>query len=180
MISINGAVKRSYEFPAPLEAAMAYYGNFEHIIQFLPHIRRVRTYTPNAFRLVYHTLELGAYDVKIFCDLQVHFDPAEQCLRVRAIEDYPPAPAHFTFTSLSAQGEYASESYFRAAGRHTHIEYHLRLSAQLPTPLGLSLVPRPIINQIAHNITLARIDEIADGFIEATIADFTQRGSKSP
>lgn len=176
MISINGAVKRSYLFPAPLEAAIAYYGNFEHIIQFLPHIHRVRTYTPNEFRLVYHTVELGAYDVKMFCDLRVHFDVAEQCLRVRVTEDYPPVKPHFTLTSLSAQGQYASESFFHTEGKHTRVIYHLRLSAHLPTPLGLSLVPRPIINQIANNITLARIDEIADGFIEATVQDFEKHG----
>lgn len=172
MININGAVERSYIFPASLETAIAYYGNFEHILKFLPHIQRVRTYTPSEFRLVYHTVELGAYDVKMFCDLRVYFDAAEQCLRVRAIENYPPVRPHFTLTSLSAQGEYASESYFQAEGPHTRVVYHLRLNAHLPSPLGLSLVPRPIINQIANNITLARIDEIADGFIEATVNDY--------
>jgi hypothetical protein len=59
-------------------------------------------------------------------------------------------------------------------GEQTRIEYELDLQAELPTPLALRVVPGGVLNRISYNITNWRIDEIAGGFIENSIAHFPQ------
>ena len=48
----------------------------------------------------------------------------------------------------------------------------LELKAALPKPLGLSLVPDAVMNQITHSIADWRIHEIAGGFIDRSIAAY--------
>jgi hypothetical protein len=177
MIRIAGSVRRSFLFPADLPAACAYFGDFNRIAGYLPHIGLVKAYAPTHFRMLYHTTELGVYRVRIYCDLEARFDEKKHILYVAPLNGRPPVKSRVTINSLTAQGMYMSESAFRAAGGHTRVDYHLVLKARLPKPLGLKLIPDGILERIAHNITMWRIHEIADGFVERSINEF-ERGKR--
>jgi hypothetical protein len=180
MIRIAGSVARSFTFPADLPTTRAYFTDYAHVFGQLPHIRRVKTYAPGQFRMLYHTTELSLYEVKIYCDLQTRFDRARQTLVVTPLHDHAPIKSKVTLKSLVAQGLYSSESVLEEAGHHTQIHYTLTLSAALPKPFGLSMMPDRVLDRIAHSITVWRIHEIADGFIEKTIVDFGRRHRARP
>jgi hypothetical protein len=152
-----------------VHSATSYYHDFNGIFNYLPHIQPVAQYGPNQFRALYHTIELGLYRVRIYCDLQVHFDAATQTLHVMPLPGLKPVKPVVTVSSLTAQGYFTSQSIFRAYGRSTHIDYQLQLYASLPKPFGLKLIPDGVMNQIAASITDWRIREIAEGFIEQSI-----------
>lgn len=175
MISLQGAVHRSFTFPAPLPAACAYFGDFRGVITHLPHIRLVRAYAPDRFRVLYRAVELGVYDVRIYCDLAVAFDQARNVLRVTTADGLTPVKPRATLTSLTAQGAYQSTSRFQAAGDATQVDYRLELRARLPKPFGLGLISDRTVERIAHSIVMRRIEEIADGFIDRSIAAYRQR-----
>ncbi len=137
MIRIAGSVHRSFLFPADLPTACAYFGDFNHIARYLPHIGLVKAYAPNHFRMLYHTTELGVYRVRIYCDLEARFDEKKHVLRVAPLDGHPPVKSRVTINSLTSQGTYTSESVFRAGGGRTRVDYHLVLKARLPKPLGL-------------------------------------------
>lgn len=174
MIHLTGVAQRSFLFPANVSAVSAYFGHFENIVGLLPHITLVKRYAAHQFRVLYHTTELGLYRVRIYCDLEAQLDPLHRLLRVLPIAARPAVKARATLNSLTAQGRYTSTTQFLAEGTHTRVEYRLRLRASLPTPLGLTLVPDSVLNQIARNITQWRIREIADGLVEGSIKDFAQ------
>jgi hypothetical protein len=178
MIRIAGSVARTFTFPADLPATRAYFTDYAHIFGQLPHIRKVKTYGPGQYRMLYHTTELNIYDVKIYCDLQARFDEARQSLIVRPLDQAAPVKARVTLKSLSGQGLYSSVSTLAEAGSQTQVHYRLRLEAALPKPIGLSMVPDSVLNRIAHSITLYRIREIAEGFIEHALADYARRPRK--
>jgi hypothetical protein len=175
MIEIAGAVQRAFTFPADLSTTCAYFGDFRRVISLLPHIRLVRAHSADHYRVLYHTVELGLYDVRIYCDLHARLDPRRSVLRVTPAESHSPVKARVTLTSLTASGRYQSTSEFQAAGRETQVNYRLTLNARLPKPLGLQLISDRAIERIAHSIVMWRIHEIADGFIERSIVDFEKR-----
>lgn len=173
MITLNGSTHRQFTFPGDLRAATAYYRDFDTILSLLPHISLVHKYAPNQYRALYHTTELGVYRVKIYCDLQVHYDALTHTLEVTALPGQPPIKQSVTVQSLIAQGFFTSRSIFRADGGgetpRTHIDYALQLDARLPKPFGLSLMPDVVMTQIANSIAEWRIHEIAEGFITRSI-----------
>lgn len=175
MIAIAGHVQRSFTFPARLAATQAYFGDFRRIVGLLPHIQLVKPLGPNQFRVRYRTLELGVYDVQLFCDLEVRLDPTRAELRVTALPALPPIQPRATLRSLTAPARYQSVSALNAAGAVTQVDYRLELAGHLPKPLGLNLIPDKALEGIAHSIVAHRIHEIADGFIANAIADYAHK-----
>jgi hypothetical protein len=177
VITLNGSTQRQFVFPDALAAATRYYRNFDAIFDLLPHISLVQKYSPNRYRALYHTIELGVYRVKIYCDLQVHFDEASQTLNVTPLIGPTPVRQYVSVQALVAQGQFTSQSVLVACGDETRIDYRLRIAAALPKPFGLSLVPDGVMNQITRSIADWRIHEIAGGFIDRSIAAYRSAGS---
>jgi hypothetical protein len=171
MIKLAGSTRRSFLFPAELPLACAYYGDVARLLNYLPHICLVRAYGPDRFRLLYSSTELGAYHVRIFADVQTTLDE-DWVLRVHPLNSIPPTDAKASLNSTSAQGYFASTSVFAQAGAETRIEYSLELRAELPTPLGLRVMPGSMVQGIARSIANMRIREISEGFVERTVAAF--------
>ena len=176
MIHIAGSARRSFIFPADLPTAWAFYSDFARIADYLPHVHMAKAFGPQQFRMMYYTVELGVYRVKIYCDIAVRLESKTHTLRVVPLDEHPPVKAAMTVNALTAQGAYSSCSVFREEGRHTRVDYSLELKATLPKPLGLNFMPDGVLDRIARNITRWRIQEIADGFVKRSIAAHTAKG----
>ena len=177
MIQVAGATERDYLFPAEPAAALAFYNDLGRITDCLPHITLKKKYAPDHGRVMYKTRELGAYAIRIFCDLQTIADWDNLVLTVRPTTTAVPVSAAGGFYSAQAHGVFASQSRFYPDGRHgqhTRIVYKLQLQAELPPPFGLRLIPGAVLNRIAASITNGRIHEIVNGFIKQSIAAFPQ------
>jgi hypothetical protein len=174
MIKINGCTQRSFVFPAELPMAYAYYTDLNRILTLLPHISIMRVYAYDRFRVLYNTLELGAYHIHILCDLQARLDVGEaRVLRILPLRGMPPVRPQAGLTSSTAHGIFSNESvFYEEPGGQTRIDYSLQLRARLPTPLGLRLVPDTVVNNIAESIMDMRVHEIVEGFIENSIQAF--------
>jgi len=173
MIKIAGSARRTFIFPADLPTAYAYYGDVSRVLTYLPHISLVRAYAYDRFRMLYSTIELGLYHVRIFCDLQTTLSGENrQVIRIGPLENVPPVRSEAGFHSMTAQGCYSSISTFFEAGDKTRIDYSMSLQATLPTPLGLRFMPGTVLDSIAKSITGSRIHEIASGFVERSIDAF--------
>jgi hypothetical protein len=172
VIQINGTNRQTFLFPADVATTSTFYSDFSRILRYLPHIQLVKAYRPDQFRVMYHTLELNVYRVRIYCDLQVRFNETTQTLHVTPFFDKPPVRSEVTVNSMSTQGYFTSQSVFRAHGEQTSVDYGINLEARLPKPFGLMLMPDRVTQQIAQNITEWRIHEIAGGFIKRSIQDY--------
>ncbi|GAB4495184.1 MAG: hypothetical protein OHK0052_02070 [Anaerolineales bacterium] len=171
MIRINGSIQRAFVFPAPLTEALRYYANTDHILRLIPHVFFVTKYAQGQYRMLYHTTELAIYRVKIYCDLQASVE--DRVLKFRPLTGHAPVKTFAGFDHLTAQGEYASDSVFESLDEsHTRVTYTLYLKADLPTPLGLGLVPGAVMTGIANGITGRRMREIAQGFIDRSLVDY--------
>lgn len=177
MIKIAGTTRQTFSFPADIATASSFYRDFNRVLHCLPHIQLVKAYGPDQFRVMYHTLELSVYRVRIFCDLQVKYDEASQTLRVAPLLNKPPVKSEATVYSLTAHGYFTSQSIFRPRSDYSVVDYQLRLEARLPKPFGLMLMPDKVIQQIASNITDWRIHEIAGGFIKRSVMDYREQAT---
>ena len=175
MLDIAGSAKRSFVFPADLSTAFLYYSDLSKTLPFLPHISVLRKHTEDQYRVLYSTTEMGIYQVRIICDFQAECDQLEWGLRIHPLEDIKPPSIEAGFYSLTGYGLFNSESDFFADGKRTLIVYRLKLAARLPVPAGIRLMPKAVLNTIAHSITDWRIQEIAEGFIEKSIRAFKRK-----
>jgi len=174
MINITGSIKRAFIFPADIERTLAYYSELTRVATLLPHITLVQTYAPHQIRVLYESVELGAYNIQIYSDLESKVDFEEYALWVYPVKlkESAAIEAKATSRTTTGQGLFAIDAQFFDLENQTRIEYHIRLQASLERPLGMRLMPRRVVNRIAQGITDNRIREIADGFIKQSIADF--------
>ena len=90
MLKLKGTTHQIFTFPADLTTASIYYTDFARILPLLPHIQLVKDYGGNRYRVLYNTLELSIYRVRIYADLQVDYDEATRTLHVSPLLDCPP------------------------------------------------------------------------------------------
>jgi hypothetical protein len=125
--------------------------------------------------MLYHTTELGLYQVKVYCDLRAELDNQTRTLRILSQPNgFAPVKTGVSMYGLTGLGEYSSLSTFRESGDHTEIDYHLKLEFGVPAPLALRLLPQGALESLANSIANHRIVEIAEGFIRRSIQDFME------
>lgn len=174
MIKIAGSVHRAFQFPASLSLAFAYYRDLSYIFGFLPLISMVEDFGDDRYRMLYTSTELGAYTIRVFCDIEATANEAEGVLRIKPAKGFEPVASKTGFYSTMGMGYFANESLFYDEGEETRIEYQLALKAQIPTPRGMRLMPGRVVNQVAKRITKQRMVELADGFIAQSVAGFPE------
>lgn len=172
MIDIAGSTHRAYLFPSARPAAYEFYSDFGRVVSHLALISLQQPYGQDRYRLLYHSIELGVYRVRILCDVHVRLDRAAWTLRVEPWVAPVPVVPEAGMALTQGQGLFASESIFHDEGDHTRVEYRLSLGARLPVPIGLRLVPHALLDGIAHSITTRRMQDITDRFIARSISAF--------
>jgi hypothetical protein len=92
MIKVYGSARRTFNFPADLPTAYAYCSDVERILTYLPHIFLVQAYAVDQFRMLYSTLELGVYHIRIFCDLRTTLDVSRdrRAIHISPLTDVTP------------------------------------------------------------------------------------------
>jgi hypothetical protein len=177
MIKISGQTTRNFTFPAPLDTAFGYYSDLNQLLAYLPYIEVVDVdLETNHFRAKYSTKELGTYEINILCDLTFEIDMANYALHVRAVDRLPVIKPRASLSSTEARGYFTCDSYFTPGETidQTAVEYNLTIHSKLPRPTGLRFMPGRVVSGIASGITNGRMKEIADGFIQNSIASFEQ------
>jgi hypothetical protein len=172
MIQIAGSCHRSFIFPAGLPTAYAFYNDLSTVLGWLDHISIVKRYSDSQFRMLYCSTELGLYHVNLYCDLRTQLDQNRKAIYIRPFKQLQEVKKESAANSLFATGSFSSASLFYEEGNQTRIEYSLQLSASMPVPFGLRLMPKRVMNGIANSITEYRIYEIAEGFIQHSISAY--------
>ena len=172
MIKISGSARLSFLFPADRALTYLYYSDMNRLVSHLQGIDLVHTYSDFEYRLYYHTVELGTYHIHAYCDARMDVVPGNRVIRIVPIENLPQVETLVTINSTQTRGYYSSEAIFHDKGKETQVEYTLTIQAKPPRPMGMRFMPRRIVDKIAKNITTHRIREIADHFIESSIAGF--------
>ena len=169
MINIAVSARRVFTLPAGLATTKAHLRDFRQTLQYLPDLCLVKTYAPNQYRILYSATEAGVYRVDLHSDIQAQFDDAEDILYVTPLQGFPAVASRATLGSLTGQGDYSSRLMLRAAGRHTNARYEVRITAALPKPVGLKLVPNAAVRLLVERVVRRRVQEITDAFIERSI-----------
>lgn len=170
MISIAVSVRRRYTFPAPLQVAFQFNTDLDRMIALLPHIAVIDEPATSVRRLCYHATEAGIYRVRVYCTVAAQIDAKSHCLRIRPLDD--PASPRAGFRSMRGRGRYESTVRFRPDGNVTRIEYRLKISASVPTPGLLRLLPSAVVQARAGRRFRARLDEILGTFVRRSIAAY--------
>ncbi len=174
MIKLQGAITREFHFPADPSTAVRFFSSFQRIAVFLPHITVATVYAPNALRMHYQSVEMGAYTINLFADVQSIIDAENGIIHIQPLKGKTPVVSKATLNTSTCYGGFASKAVFHKDGDETFIEYHLKLGAKMPRPRGLRMMPGRVVNRIAKSISEGRVREIADGFMTNALAAFPE------
>ena len=176
MIQISGSITRTFILPSPPEPALLFFNDITRVIDFIPHITLIHTYSDDHIRTMYESQELGSYTIRIYSDLAIERKWDEATLEVYSAEIPTAVPIEPTATmrDTTGSGLFAIHVQLFDLDDQTRIEFTTRLQAKLMRPKGMRLMPKRVINRIAQGITENRTREIADGFIKNTIENFTE------
>ncbi|PID85392.1 MAG: hypothetical protein CSB13_08255 [Chloroflexi bacterium] len=174
MIKISAKARFSFMFPADRNTTFEFYSDMKRLATYLQHIDLIDTQLNNEYRLYYNTVELGTYHIHVYCDVRMEASPANYEIAILSIENLPPIETHVTINATTTRGFYSSEAKFHAEGNETRVEYALAMQAKPPRPKGMRFMPGKMVDKIANNITNHRMREIAEHFIESSIADFSR------
>ena len=173
MITLNGIVHRQFFFPADPLTTLIYFSDLSRIAFYLPHINVVESYTDNRVRIRYQTVELGAYTINIYCDLDLTVDVAGYVIQIDPLAGCPEVEGDATLNATTGYGFYTSTARLTPVEDDgTNIDYHFHFESKLQRPRGLRMMPRRIVDRIAQSISLGRVQEIAEGFMESAIEAF--------
>jgi hypothetical protein len=171
MIEVKGTETRSFYFPAPIEEAFFFYNSLPRIVPFLPRIFLIDTADERHHRVVYRSVELNAYHVEIYCDLEVNPDERNNVLYIQGYDGrphYPPVKTKVGLTEVIGMGDFEITSRFYEAGQRTKIDYSLTLHSEIHRPFGLNFMPTAVLSNIVMRIVNYRIKEIVDHFVVAS------------
>ncbi|SRR5690606_13542448 len=169
MIKLAGSAHHSFYFPAPLAEVYNYYSDLPHVFSYLPYISMVTRHSDDHFRMLFSSTELGAYTIRIYCDMRATLDGGRHLIRIVPAEALPPIQPSASFNSTTGRGYFSFQSIFTSAGDTTLIEFKLQLQARLPRPGGMKLMIGSMVNSVAKNITDRRMGEVIEGFVEQTV-----------
>ncbi len=172
MITLNGTIQRKFYFPADPLTTLIYFSVLSRVTYLLPHINVVDTYSDDKVRIRYQTVELGAYTINIFCDLKSTTDVEKQEIIISPLEGCAEVETSATLNATTGYGYYASSARLYAEGDGTGIDYHFQFQSKLPRPRGLRMMPKRVVDRIAHSISLGRVEEIAEGFMQNALDAF--------
>lgn len=170
MITLNGTIQRQFYFPADPLTTLIYFSELSRVAFHLPHITVVESYTDNRVRIRYQTVELGAYTINIYCDLELTVDVANQAIYIVPLDGCEPVADSSTLNATTGYGFYNSTARLQPDEDGTNIDYRFEFVSKLERPRGLRMMPRRIVDRIAQSISLGRVEEIAEGFM-ANAAD---------
>lgn len=166
MITLNGTIQRKFYFPADPLTTLIYFSDLSRVTHLLPHIVVVEAYAGNKVRIRYQTVELGAYTINIFCDLDSVVDLDKMEITIGPLEDFEQVTQEVTLNSTTGYGHYASTAKLSPEDDGTAIDYYFHFKSELLRPRGLRMMPKRVVDRIAHSISLGRVEEIAEGFME--------------
>jgi hypothetical protein len=180
MITLNGSIQRKFYFPADPITSLIYFSELSRVTFLLPHISVIETYANDRVRIRYQTVELGAYTINIICDLISTVDVHRMAIDIGPLAGCQEVESEATLNATTGYGYYASSAKLYPEDGGTGIDYHFQFQSKLQRPRGLRMVPKRVVDRIAQSISLGRVEEIAEGFMENAVEAFYDWYAKQP
>lgn len=172
MITLDGTIERSFFFPSDPQSTLRYFGDLGRVIHFLPHISVVESFNSDSIRIQFQTVELGAYTIKVFCDLTCEIAPETMSIRVLPYRGIAPPKSEATLNTTCGYGIFTSDAVLFAEKDGTGIDFRFRFQAMLPRPRGLRMMPKRVVDRIAVSVSQGRLEEMVEGFMVTALETF--------
>jgi hypothetical protein len=180
MITLNGTIQRRFYFPADPLTTLIYFSDLSRVTYLLPHITVVETYSSDKVRIRYQTVELGAYTINIYCDLDSMIDLDKLEIVIGPLAGCSQVAQESTLNATTGYGYYSSTARLFSDDDGTAIDYHFQFKSELLRPRGLRMMPKRVVDRIAQSISLGRVEEIAEGFMENALEAYSDWRSDQP
>ena len=169
MLQISVSSHRNFEIGCDLARVEQHLRDFDRVLEDLPALKVVTVWGPNQYRIAYSAVIAGVYQVDLLSDVQVRLDTDRHLLAVSPLQGCPAVAAQAALRSLTGQGQYTSTMALQSQGSRTAATYDVGITATIPKPVRLSLVPDLIARNAVQAVVKHRLDDITSLFIERTV-----------
>ncbi|MDO8285864.1 MAG: hypothetical protein Q7T69_12725 [Rhodoferax sp.] len=169
MLQISVSSHRIFEIGCNQAQVEQHLRDFGRVLEDLPALKVVNVWGPNQYRIAYSAVIAGVYQVDLLSDVQVWLDTENHVLAVSPLQGCPVVMAQATLRSLTGQGQYTSTMALQSQGSRTAATYDVGITAAIPKPVRLSLVPDVIARNAVQAVVKHRLDDITNLFIERTV-----------
>lgn len=169
MLQISVSSHQVFEVGCNLARVEQHLRDFDRVLEDLPALKVTNVWGPNQYRIAYSAVIAGVYQVELLSDVQVRLDTANHVLAVSPLQGCPAVAAQATLRSLIGQGLYTSTMALQDQDGRTAVTYDVGITAAIPKPVRLSLVPDVIARNAVQAVVKHRLDDITNLFIERTV-----------
>lgn len=169
MLQISVSSYRVFDIYCDLARVEQHLLDFDRVLEDLPALKVTNVWGPHQYRIAYSAVIAGVYRVELLSDLQVAMDTENHVLAVLPLQGQPPVPARVTMRSLTGQGQYTSTMALQYRQDRTVVTYDVGISASIPKPLRLHLLPDVIARNAVEAVVKRRLDDITNLFILRTV-----------
>ena len=168
MLQISVSSHRNFEIGCDLARVEQHLRDFDRVLEDLPALKVVTVWGPNQYRIAYSAVIAGVYQVDLLSDVEIRLDTDRHVLAVSPLQGCPAVAAQATLRSLTGQGHYTSTMALQSQGSRTAATYDVGITATIPKPVRLSLVPDVIARNAVQAVVKHRLDDITNLFIVRT------------
>ena len=169
MLQISVSSRRVFEIGCNLARVEQHLRDFDRVLEDLPALKVTNVWGPLQYCIVYSAVIAGVYQVDLLSDVQVRMDTANHVLAVSPLQGCPAVAAQATLRSLTGQGQYTSTMALQDQAGRTAVIYDVGITATIPKPVRLSLVPDVIARNAVQAVVKRRLDDITNLFIVRTV-----------
>ena len=169
MLQISVSSHQVFEVGCNLARVEQHLRDFDRVLEDLPALKVTNVWGPNQYRIAYSAVIAGVYQVELLSDVQVRLDTANHVLAVSPLQGCPAVAAQATLRSLIGQGLYTSTMALQDQDGRTAVTYDVGITAAIPKPVRLSLVPDVIARNAVQAVVKHRLDDITNLFIVRTV-----------
>ena len=169
MLRISVSSHRVFEIGCSLARVEQHLRDFDRVLEDLPALKVTDVWGPLQYRIAYSAVIAGVYQVELLSDVQVKRDTENHVLAVSPLQGCPALAAQATLRSLTGQGQYTSKMALQDQDGRTAVTYDVGITATIPKPVRLRLMPDLIARNAVQAVVKHRLDEITNLFIVRTV-----------
>lgn len=168
-MQISFSSHRIFKIGCNLASVEQHLSDFDRVLEDLSALKVINVWGPHQYRIAYSAVIAGVYQVDLVSDVQVRLDTENHVLAVSPLQGFPAVAAQATLRSLTGQGQYTSTMELQDQDGRTAVTYDVGITATIPKPVRLSLVPDLIARNAVQAVVKHRLDEITNLFIARTV-----------
>ncbi len=175
LMGVKGHFHRVIKLDTSVEAACAYFMDFNHVLPRLPEVDRVLRYKDGRYRMIFMSDDGRGHEMGVV------FDIRQEVLENRHVRMLPIpisrqelAGSPLATNAPLFPGTFNGETTFIQRDNHCEVVYKAALQIEIEVPRFLNFIPRNMLQKMGDGMMNFKLTAVGEGLGRNTPTDFKQ------